>query len=147
SKADLTAYSQQLDGAAKYWRAIEIEAKRAGDEQRRAFARERAQEYQQALEGVEATLKSVADTSRDNARGTKELIEAWKTLGLQGDITGQQITEAGQKMLSALDVLVADARIKGDQLGAAFIAGIGKASTSAELGELQRRLDTLFEEG
>jgi TP901 family phage tail tape measure protein len=136
-----------------------------------ALEREREKQLQRNVENLEreaAAMRNTAEAARtaldaedrrlakareaqaqldEQAGGTRELIEAWKTLGLQGDITGQKLTEAGQKMLSALDMVIADARVKGDQLGAALTAGIGKVSTSGELRELQQRLDTLFEQG
>lgn len=61
SESDLSAYVKELDGAAKYWRAIEIEAKNAGDVQTQAFARERADEFAAALAKGRDRLVEIRD--------------------------------------------------------------------------------------
>lgn len=59
SESDLSSYLRQLDGAGKYWRAIEIEARNAGDAQRQAFARDRADQFAQAAANARDRLAEV----------------------------------------------------------------------------------------
>lgn len=59
SESDLSGYLRQLDGAGKYWRAIEIEARNAGDAQSQAFARDRADQFAQAAAAVRDRLLEV----------------------------------------------------------------------------------------
>ncbi len=59
SESDLSGYLRQLDGAGKYWRAIEIEARNAGDAQSQAFARDRADQFTQAAANARDRLAEV----------------------------------------------------------------------------------------
>ncbi len=89
SESDLSVYLNQLDGAGKYWRAIEIEARNAGDAQSQAFARERADQFAQVavnvrdrLAEVRAQLDGIADAATVAfAKVHQELFTAATTAG------------------------------------------------------------------
>jgi TP901 family phage tail tape measure protein len=111
TSSNLTAYTSQLDAAAQYWRAIEIEAKRAGDAQSQAFARERAQAYAAALDDVRqrlTRLKTEAVDAGDAVRMSLE--EAFKALKLTSQ---RELDETASNARAALEA-ISDAAKRGE---------------------------------
>lgn len=105
---NLNAYTTQLEGAARYWRAIEIEAKRAGDTSRQAMAKERAQEYAVALGAVRDRTKSLSDAAAKAAEDIGvRLRQAFKDLNLESQAS---LNTAATKAADALKVVIDAAR-------------------------------------
>lgn len=108
SEYNLSAYVSQLDAAAKYWRAIEVEAKRAGDEQTRAMAKERAQEYSAALDQARGRMAALGEAAKETAEDIESaLVKAFKDLGLESQASLQG---AATKAADALKVITEAAR-------------------------------------
>jgi TP901 family phage tail tape measure protein len=98
--------------------------------------------------GFDRALGKVVETTETvGGPALSKAIEGFRALGIAGDLAGEKITEAGAKILTALDQVLADSTITADQIGAALQAGIGKISTSAEIEELGVRLAKAFEDG
>ena len=83
SSYNLSAYSTQLDAAAKYWRAIEIESRRAGEAQQEAFARERAEAYAGALAVVRGRMEQLRGLAAITINPIRDLAGAFETLGIK----------------------------------------------------------------
>lgn len=70
AEIDLARHVRELDGAAKYWRAVEVQARQAGEAAEAAFARERADQFAAAagnardrLEEVRAAASGIGDAA------------------------------------------------------------------------------------
>lgn len=130
NRLQLEGYGIRLQEAARYWRAIEIEAKRAGDSAQQAFARDRATQYAAAIDTVRDALRGLAG---DATVAESNLDSAFETLGVSAELAGRTITATGQKILDAFGEVAQAGQTTGDQVAASFTGALAKVSTSAEV--------------
>lgn len=140
----LDTYVRQLNDAAKYWRAIEIEAKRAGSTQEQAFARDRASQFAAEVDRIRGRMRELA-IAADQAE--ESLDSAFDTLGVSAEVAGKQITDSGQKVLDAFKSISESVKTTGVQVSASFTAALSKLSTSAEVRALGQSLLDAFVQG
>lgn len=130
NKLQLEGYTVRLQDAARYWRAVEIEAKRAGDSAQQAFAAGRAREYAAAIDTVREALQGL---SGDATVAQASLDSAFDTLGVSAELAGRAITATGQKILDAFGEVAQAGQTTGEQVAASFTGALAKVSTSAEV--------------
>lgn len=84
----------------------------------------------------------------DGARESAERVaEALGIIGVEAKKSAATITEEGQKIINALNVLATEAATTGEQFTAAFEKGIQSATTVAEIEKMRAALRVAFEDG
>ncbi|MBA8888905.1 tape measure domain-containing protein [Dokdonella fugitiva] len=160
--AERTRYGESLQAAQRYYTAVNVQAKQAGDTQAAAFASERVKAYGAAIEELrqaEDALAQAAATAHDNlalkatdqamaklfelrdaGKGTAEAIEgAFETLNLQA-----------KQAPAALAGILANVRVEGESTARVFdtqlVAALGKLE-GASLGQFQSNVVTALRDG
>lgn len=99
---NLSAYLSQLDQAGQYWRAVEIEAKRAGATFTAAWAREKADRYAEALSSARDRTSELAEAATLVVNPIKDLGDAFKSLKIESQASLNAAENAARNALTTI---------------------------------------------
>lgn len=149
TETELKEYEKRLEGARKYFAALAVERSRANDPAGAEAARASVQRFGEAIDVVRQRFKEMAD-ARDLAFAAppeNKLQEALLALGVNAELAGVKISEAGAKAIGFLKDVVRDAQATAEQISAAFSKALEVANTTAEVQRLREALAEAFQTG
>jgi chromosome segregation ATPase len=144
---ELKSYQERLEAARRYYSAVEISARRAGDAATSALAAERVREYLAEIARIKAIFDGIAASTKAAEDAQLQFRQALRDLGVDAQNAGDEVTEAGRKILTNFELVANGAKASAQQIGAAYARAIDQVQTTAEVDELAQSLRVAFESG
>lgn len=149
SAAELESYRQREEAAARYYSGLATQARQLGDAVAEKAANEQLQAYLRNIDAIKQRLEQlrVAKEKGFASPESQGLTEALRQLGVNAQLAGERITDAGGKAVAAFAQVATASDASAAQVGGAFAKALQAVQTTAEVDRLQQSLRVAFEAG
>lgn len=148
----VTFVADQFNGTAQQAREYAAAVDAAGGKQN--SLRDALDTGRAAFDAIAGAVEKVTDTfglfgreSDAQRESAARVAEALSTIGVEAKKAAVEVTEEGQKIISALNLLATESITTGEQFTQAFSKGLDSAKTLTEIDRMKAALEVAFSSG